>query len=679
MSLKEQLEKFKEEIIQNASNHINELAAIAETLESPNSKKLKELNAQVKSDTFKLIVVGRFKNGKSTLINTLLGKTTHPVATLENIRRESPELGPMPTDDLPCTATLTGIVYSQNPFVKVQHNDGSTEDWSLSRYLAESTLTNDEDKDKMIFGDVSQFEIGFPSSLCQAGVTLYDTPGTDEDESRTDAAIRCAETCDAAIVVYRTDAFGGKSELDFYDQEIAKKKTRTFTIVNLMNGRKPDEKLRGLVWNKIVHGRLGGEKYSSDQKFAAKDIYFIDVLSAYKGVMTNNQQLVVDSGLALFEKRLGDFLTKEKNITRIESFVDKSDTYSSELIRNIELRSEGLTRDRELLLQAYEKIQPKLANIRNKRNVLIETLDKYERRCTRDLILNAEILLTDISRNIYEGIKDEPLPTLESSSLHIANPFKQKKLMEESIELSQKFINKEIKRWGEIRVPQILEPILSEMGRDIEDELIKIERELDEIHFELTGIVKDVNVLDDSISLTNRILSGGVGAILGGPGGLLAGAGGGWKGMMGAFAAQIGAGILISVLGITSLPVAALLVLLFSVFGGGAAAAFGLEKRLKAKAAEEAGKMIIKQKETLNQPINEKFNEWFQQLKIMYLTGLENVIEQEENSINKIMKENQLQQSEKQKVILLLKNSKEIISKNRQELQSLLLKAKQRL
>src|SRR5437588_492271 len=69
-------------------------------------------------------------------------------------------------------------------------------------------------ENKKAFNDVLQFELGFPVELCKAGITLLDSPGRDDDLDRNMMVDEAIGSCDAAVVVYRSDVFGGMSELN---------------------------------------------------------------------------------------------------------------------------------------------------------------------------------------------------------------------------------------------------------------------------------------------------------------------------------------------------------------------------------------------------------------------------------------------------------------------------------
>ena len=76
---------------------LQESATVIKDLSMPQfSGNLKKLSQKVHSDTFKIQLVGTFKNGKSTFINALLG---------EDI---------LPTRILPCTAVVSEVKYGDS-------------------------------------------------------------------------------------------------------------------------------------------------------------------------------------------------------------------------------------------------------------------------------------------------------------------------------------------------------------------------------------------------------------------------------------------------------------------------------------------------------------------------------------------------------------------------------------
>src|SRR2546429_7149687 len=134
MVLKQLLDQVHGQSKARAKKAILELSVVAAGLDmKETAARLEQTADRLASDTFQIIVAGRFKNGKSTLLNALLGRTTRHVPELSVGR------GPMPVGDLPCTATLTSIRYAEKPSIRAWGFDGSCEEWSLEKYQREGT------------------------------------------------------------------------------------------------------------------------------------------------------------------------------------------------------------------------------------------------------------------------------------------------------------------------------------------------------------------------------------------------------------------------------------------------------------------------------------------------------------------------------------------------------------
>jgi len=101
-------------------------------------------------------VAGEYKQGKSSLVNALLGEDVCPV------------------DDDFATRVLTAIRYSDNRFVRVHGSGGSKtpEDLAVER-LAEVALEGGRGGGTTVDG----VEVGIDNPIPQAGLTLVDTPG----------------------------------------------------------------------------------------------------------------------------------------------------------------------------------------------------------------------------------------------------------------------------------------------------------------------------------------------------------------------------------------------------------------------------------------------------------------------------------------------------------------------
>ena len=91
------------------------------------SDSLSKLSEKVNNDTFKIQVVGTFKNGKSTFINALLGSHV------------------LPAYSLPCTAVINEVKYGKEP---------TKPSWALQYYDLIQIAGTDEESIKQEYRNI---------------------------------------------------------------------------------------------------------------------------------------------------------------------------------------------------------------------------------------------------------------------------------------------------------------------------------------------------------------------------------------------------------------------------------------------------------------------------------------------------------------------------------------------
>ena len=163
LAAEEDLEQIRTRLHARAAGAVASLADIASALRMFDlSEQIDGVRSKLESDTFKVIVIGRFKTGKSTFLNALLANS----AAAET----ADFAAPLPMADLPATATLASIGYSETPFVTMWTHDGRSEPWSLDRFRQQSVIRDDKDDHQAFFENIREFEVGYPSRFCASGV-----------------------------------------------------------------------------------------------------------------------------------------------------------------------------------------------------------------------------------------------------------------------------------------------------------------------------------------------------------------------------------------------------------------------------------------------------------------------------------------------------------------------------
>jgi len=562
------------------------LHSIADALEMTESAgRLHQAQTALEQDTFRLIMVGRFKTGKSTLMNALLGKP------LREVRELAPGLGPMPTHDLPCTATLTSIYYADTPRVQAYRFDGKVEEWSLERYLRDSSCSPIEEENEALFGPIREFGVGFPVELCQSGVTMLDSPGLDDVPQRSEVTRQAVQNCDAAIVVYRSDALAGQGERDFVARYVEGTGARVFTVINRWGGREMDDRFKAFVWNRLVTEQKNGPKWTRDANFEAQGIYFVDGKNAHDAKMNDDDAQTESSGLAQLEDDLGAFLLNERHKLRLQKFARAGEAQAVLLDQQIAQRLKALDADERQLEIIYAGLEPQIAALRARASRLPAVFDRHREACRSALrasFADETARLQEELPALLAARKLESLDTLAEVALSAVN---RPKIVAEATEVCRALITDHVAVWGRNEPPlrgaqQALQGPLQALFEEVEVEVASLQSGFDAINFELTGWNGDGGDADGTgaTTLTARLFDSlaapesiSIGKDWKGTAGATAGAIAGW------FGGMVGSGIAIALIG-TVAP-AGLVVLMgvtvSAVAGGLSGGGAGMEKRVK--------------------------------------------------------------------------------------------------
>ena len=653
----------RQEASNTATSAIQGLAEAADSLGMRETEgKLREAAEQLKSDTFKIIIMGRFKNGKSTLLNALLGGTTRPVE-LDGHK------GPMVVDDLPATATLTGVSYAEEPYVRAVSFDGETESWPLAKYLQESTLGTDENESQRRFQSVKEFEMGYPAVLCKEGILVYDSPGLDEHTTRTLITREATKRCDAAIIVYRSDVLMGQSELVDAGSVVADG-TKLFTVVNLWGNRQPDDRLRGYVWNKYVRDQLGGATWNN-QDLSQRDIYFVNADRARDGRYEADDDEVESSGLADFERAIAKFLLDERQRVHLEKFVTQASNLSKTIDLQISQRQKAAHLDREKLKIAYIDAIPKLTAIRTRPAKLANVFEQYRGEAEKTVLRSFDVTIARIENELSNHLMSEALPSGEK----FTRVWRQKKLQEEAANVVSDFVRTRIEQWGSHDIKAELEPLLERLTDDIEDEVAAVARQFDEIRVQLGWVGPETT--GSVIGTTERVVSAVAGLVFGDIVGVATGGAGGLRGAAGSIGGAIGTGIILGLLGVTAAPILVPALLVASVVFGMLAGGAGLEDRVKKKLLEETRPVLVKMPAESEPRIKHEVTTFFKRLEAVTTSELAAVIEEEERGITETVEFTQRQQEDKEQALAVLTETAAAVADHRVALQRALVRARQ--
>lgn len=236
---------------------------------------LRELQYDIENDFFTIVVLGEFKRGKSTFINSLLG---------ENL---------LPTDVLPETATINAIMYSEDKQMKVSLQDGTERDGEVTReYLQRFSARNAEED----VNSIKYLKIGYPAEILKGRVVIVDTPGvSDINEQRCEVTYRFVPK--ANIVVFLLDANSPfkKTEKDFIEERLLSQGIDNIMFIvnkyDCVDEEEEEDYLEDLQLRMIKALSNGAHSLETI------NLYPLSAKMAMDGIIKNNETLIRYSGI----------------------------------------------------------------------------------------------------------------------------------------------------------------------------------------------------------------------------------------------------------------------------------------------------------------------------------------------------------------------------------------------
>ena len=268
------------------------------------SQMVNNLESAIHQDCYKILVLGEFKRGKSTLVNALLGCSI------------------VPMDVLPETATLNEVVYSDTPFVKVFYSNGLVEDGTLSAEFLQRFSANAENSQAHL---VDKIQMGYPLPFLQDKITLVDTPGVaDLDETRCDITYQIIPQANAVIFLLDANTPLTQSEKDFLvDRLIPQGIDNILFLLNKYDfiDEEEDEGFLEEVEHRL---RITLKDEAGNDLLKEIRILPISAKMALEGHIYDKESLVHESGLVQVQERLTQMLSKgDVETEKVESYNHK--------------------------------------------------------------------------------------------------------------------------------------------------------------------------------------------------------------------------------------------------------------------------------------------------------------------------------------------------------------------
>ncbi|MEZ5938572.1 MAG: TIR domain-containing protein [Hyphomonadaceae bacterium] len=595
------------------------------------------------TDLFTIVVVGRMKVGKSTLINALLG----PADAVD-----APD-GPLPTDDFPCTATLSRLHFAEKPYVRplswseVEGADAksksSRKEWRFRDYHERARIYVGGKNNSATFDEVAEFDIGWPAPLLRNGVCLVDSPGIGEHSTRTSHTRRAIATTDAAIVVYRSDMLAGMDEIEFA-KEVTQKAGKVFTLVNVRGSHDmpPSESLVNVTRERLA--------LKPDRSFESQDVYFANFWQGLRAGIDNDRALGERSGLTTVQVRLARFLITERMPAQVRRTLRIVAPAAAQLLLALNDRVAAASTEEKALRKVLSACEDDLSKIRKRRAVIDDILKTAERASISAAHMAFEAKTTQLLNEMPTKIAARSIPGIDGFWKKVsAGTVGGKDAVKTTIAMIQGMVEQEFDAWAsapadQAGLAQALDGPFSQMSNGLRDQVEQIGEIIQGMHTRIQSLTPSLdNSQGDLYGSTERAISVVAGTLLFGPlGGIMSS--GGWRSVAGGAAGAIGVSVLAGIgIGLAHLAFPpAWVATAIGVVGAALGAVFGsmagLQKRLKDKAWEQVRPQLAKlgRDADARRELERHLQGYFRDVRERMAENLGKLVDAERNSLDQL-------------------------------------------
>ncbi|MFN3533332.1 MAG: dynamin family protein [Candidatus Brocadia sp.] len=323
--------------------HKTEILGIIENIEALTKddmeavdNRLHMVKEQLISNCFNLVILGQFKRGKTTLINSLIGKEI------------------LPSSVVPLTSIVTILKYGEEVSCLVSMEDGNEMKIRIEEL---PDYVTEKGNPKNIRG-VRCARIGYPSPFLEKGILLVDTPGVGSTFlHNTETTYEFLDHLDAALFLMSADVPISQVEKDLLDT-IKGSTQKIFFVLNKIDNLTPKEIEEIAAFNKQVLEEMG---------FTVQEIWPISAREALKAKTTNNDVQLSQSGLLNLEDALGNFLSLEKGKIVLNTAISKTKRIISQMLSQIAIEKKTMEASGEELENKINTFHHLVTNLKQDR------------------------------------------------------------------------------------------------------------------------------------------------------------------------------------------------------------------------------------------------------------------------------------------------------------------------
>ncbi|AFY50262.1 hypothetical protein Nos7524_4510 [Nostoc sp. PCC 7524] len=417
------------------------------------------VSTKIQSHQFRLAVVGEFSQGKSTLLNALLGEEIQPMR------------------EVPCSGTVAVLKFGTQKRVVCRYKDGREEEIPFEEYRQKASISEDAAigslNEKLTQSAIEEIIVEHPNlTLCNSGVEIIDSPGLNENPELTAITQKLLQDIDAAIFITNASRSLTQGERELLDQLRIKLNSgknqepanNLFIVGNFMDLVRT-EKGREQV-KKRIQNFVEGEQ----PIIAGKNrVHFISAQAALNAVLHGYQdeyQISFES----FIKSLERFLMLERGSLKLQNLSEQLNTLILKIISD--------------LARFKDSLESKIEIAENEKHKILEQIGEFSGRDVKICLLTIQLIeqaleKANVSWNEWYVDLDERM-ALRSEHWHSEHKllWNQDKLIRDYIQCFVRDLSDEIDQWVNNQLKDVI------LQENLQDLNINIKYELDAIQSE---------------------------------------------------------------------------------------------------------------------------------------------------------------------------------------------------
>ncbi|MUG98101.1 dynamin family protein [Scytonema sp. UIC 10036] len=479
---------------QTLVNDLNKLRGFAEKLKLTKSVELiDEVLKRVAERAFSVAIVGEFKRGKSTFINALLGKDI------------------LPSDILPCSATLNRVRYGITPSVEIQfkeqdeHGNPKKERIPIDKLTEYVTKLTPESE--ITAESIKEAIVQYPVPYCQNNIEVIDTPGLNDDQNMTEVTLSVLPQVDAAIMIILAQSPFSEFERDLLENKLLTNDLgRVIFVVNIWDNYTPEQAERVLqnikariqkyvlVRAEEQFGRDSEEYKTYRQKIGEPKVFGLYIKQALDAKQKGDDALLSKSGFQQFEVALEKFLTQERGVILLQVPANRVIASAKEILSTISIQENALEMKQQDFQAAYEKSVAEIATIRERQTKELKLID--------GAAANVKLLVRPLIYNLPTELKQAAEEAIQSTSIEPKEVGNKKALAKK---LGTQ-VSKALQRTSD----KLSQKIQDEVQKGIDEEVERLKDFAQSVEQALTNIQMEFDGVEGS---SNRKTSGAAEAI----------------------------------------------------------------------------------------------------------------------------------------------------------------------